>query len=158
MLVVLEFPFQFTHGHAHAVTAHSEPAQTALALRMKAQRSRAMSGRKRAASAVESGEMESDTRAIRKRAQNRLSQQCVREKRRAQSKHLDLLTSVIESSTGDQAECNESLVSAQLELVKENEELKDALLRLRKKLLSVSTAAAAAAGVCTFISHLLAYS
>lgn len=115
---------------------------------MSTQRSTVTAGKKRAASTVGPGEAESDTRANRKRAQNRLSQQCVREKRRAQSKHLDLLTTVIRSSTSDEAESQESLVFAQLELVKENEELKDALLRLRKKLLSVSTAAAAAAGEC----------
>jgi hypothetical protein len=38
------------------------------------------------------------------------------------------------------------LLSAQLELTNESKELKDALLRMRKKLLSLSSAAAAAAG------------
>lgn len=87
-----------------------------------------------------------DLRTNHKRAQNRLSQQCAREKRLAQSKQLDLLASVIKSSGADLAERQTSLVNAQLELLKENEALKEGLLRMRKKLLSLSTAAAAAAG------------
>lgn len=96
-----------------------------------------------------SADTQNDLRKAQKRAQNRLSQQCVRERRRAQSKHLDTLTAVIESGTSDKFDRQDARVVAQLELIKENEELKDALLRLRKKLLSVSTAAAAAAGKCS---------
>lgn len=103
-------------------------------------------------SANSSADTQNDLRKAQKRAQNRLSQQCVRERRRAQSKHLDTLTAVIESGTNDKFDRREARVVAQLELIKENEELKDALLRLRKKLLSVSTAAAAAAGKCFLLT------
>lgn len=85
------------------------------------------------------------SRADRKRVQNRISQQCVREKRAAKTKHLELLADVLQAGDGKQGKSREALVNAQLEMLRENEELKEALLRLRKKFLSLSTAAAAAA-------------
>jgi hypothetical protein len=89
-------------------------------------------------------------RTQRRRIQNRISQQCVRERRLARAKQLESLKTMIKTSlnpsTATPEPSQNALLSAQLELTNENKELKDALLRMRKKLLSLSSAAAAAAG------------
>ena len=89
----------------------------------------------------------------RKRAQNRTSQQCLREKNLAYVRSLEdtvqLLQSAIASDNDDtegQQDRYTKLLEAHLKQMKENQALRDALLRLRKKLLSFSNAAAAAAG------------
>jgi hypothetical protein len=89
-------------------------------------------------------------RIQRRRIQNRISQQCVRERRLAHAKQLESLKTMIKTSLNPSTATPEPsqnvLLSTQLELTNENKELTDALLRMRKKLLSLSSAAAAAAG------------
>ncbi|KAI3583898.1 haloacid dehalogenase-like hydrolase-domain-containing protein [Fusarium oxysporum f. sp. albedinis] len=84
----------------------------------------------------------------RKRAQNRISQQCLREKNityiRNLEETIDLLQKVATGS--DPQDRYSVLLDAHLKLIAENRKLEDALLRLRKKLLSFGQAANAAAG------------
>lgn len=88
-------------------------------------------------------------RASRKRAQNRLSQRCAREKKRLveQRKRLALVDDNRTADTDGEviAGDTERFRAAYVDVVRENEELTAALLTTRKKLLSLSTAAAAAA-------------
>ncbi|EXL44456.1 hypothetical protein FOCG_13433 [Fusarium oxysporum f. sp. radicis-lycopersici 26381] len=83
----------------------------------------------------------------RKRAQNRISQQCLREKNityiRNLEETIDLLQKVATGS--DPQDRYSVLLDAHLKLIAENRKLEDALLRLRKKLLSFGQAANAAA-------------
>lgn len=90
---------------------------------------------------------------VRKRAQNRISQQCHREKNTAYIRSLESTVELLQKA----ASCNNdggerqkdgyaTLVEAHLKLVKENQRLEEALFRLRKKLLSLSNSAATAAG------------
>lgn len=83
-----------------------------------------------------------DVRAGRKRAQNRVSQQCARERKRVLAQRQKRIGAANEGL----ADSHDQLHAAYLEVVKENEELTVALLGIRKKLLSLSTAAAVAAG------------
>jgi hypothetical protein len=88
-------------------------------------------------------------RINRKRVQNRISQQCVREKQLAHQKRLETLAEIIKSSTEADATSTESqnaLLNNQMSLIDENRDLRDALLRMRKKMLSLSSAVAAVAG------------
>ena len=88
-------------------------------------------------------------RINRKRVQNRISQQCVREKQLAHAKRLEALAEVIKTSTeadATSAATQSNLLNNQLALIEENRDLRDALLRMRKKMLSLSSAVAAAAG------------
>jgi hypothetical protein len=89
-------------------------------------------------------------RINRKRTQNRISQQCLREKQLAHAQRLEALAEVIKTSTETDvtsAAAQNSLLNSQLALIEENRDLRDALLRMRKKMLSLSSAVAAAAGV-----------
>ncbi|VUC32742.1 unnamed protein product [Clonostachys rosea] len=88
----------------------------------------------------------------RKRAQNRISQQCLREKNLAYVRNLEDTVELLRSAaagendnSGGQQDRYQKLLEAHLNQMKENQALRDALLRLRKKLLSFSNAAAAAA-------------
>ncbi|KAF6520720.1 hypothetical protein HZS61_014978 [Fusarium oxysporum f. sp. conglutinans] len=89
----------------------------------------------------------------RKRAQNRISQQCLREKNityiRNLEETIDLLQKVATGS--DPQDRYPVLLDAHLKLIAENRKLEDALLRLRKKLLSFGQAANAAAGEYHFV-------
>jgi hypothetical protein len=88
-------------------------------------------------------------RRSRKRVQNRISQQCVREKQAAYSKQLEALAGMIKSSTKMDCEStasNSAHLKIQMALIEENRELRDALLRMRKKMLSLSSAVGAVAG------------
>ncbi|KAF5026812.1 hypothetical protein F66182_1096 [Fusarium sp. NRRL 66182] len=91
----------------------------------------------------------------RKRAQNRISQQCLREKNLTYIRNLeetiDLLQKVA-TGTDSQNEPDRYsvLLEAHLKLIAENRKLEEALLRLRKKLLSFGQAATAAAGEYLF--------
>ncbi|KAM6527578.1 hypothetical protein FALCPG4_008634 [Fusarium falciforme] len=84
----------------------------------------------------------------RKRAQNRISQQCLREKNLAYVRSLEETVSLLQQAvaSGDQGSRYANLLEIHLKLMEENRRLQDALLRLRKKLLSLSNAASAAAG------------
>lgn len=88
-------------------------------------------------------------RITRKRIQNRISQQSIREKQLAHQRQLESLKSIIETSvaagSGSDASSEMSILSNHLNLLEENRELREALLRMRKKLLSMSSAAAAIA-------------
>lgn len=72
-----------------------------------------------------------------KRAQNRRAQQCYREKQAARMKQLAEMVQELESSSTTEAKDGRS----QLELLKENQSLRESLLRMRKSLLSLSSAA-----------------
>ncbi|UPL00932.1 hypothetical protein LCI18_011866 [Fusarium solani-melongenae] len=83
----------------------------------------------------------------RKRAQNRISQQCLREKNLAHVRSLEETVALLQQAvaSGDQGSRYANLLETHLKLMEENRRLQDALLRLRKKLLSLSNAASAAA-------------
>ncbi|KAJ4234152.1 hypothetical protein NW757_013637 [Fusarium falciforme] len=83
----------------------------------------------------------------RKRAQNRISQQCLREKNLAHVRSLEEIVALLQQAvaSGDQGSRYANLLETHLKLMEENRRLQDALLRLRKKLLSLSNAASAAA-------------
>ena len=91
----------------------------------------------------------------RKRAQNRTSQQCLREKNLAYVRNLEETVQLLRSAAaasndngcGGGQDRYTVLLEAHLKQMKENQTLREALLRLRKKLLSMSNAAAAAAGM-----------
>lgn len=88
-------------------------------------------------------------RINRKRAQNRVSQQCIREKAHAHARQLEALTEMIKSTTQSDSQSDlsshKALMQSHLKLIEENRELKDALLRMRKKFLSLGSAANAGA-------------
>ena len=81
----------------------------------------------------------------RKRTQNRISQQCLREKQVAQSQRSTLFQDLLNESHG-KGNINSRLIDEGLRLMQENREMKEALLRMRKKMLSLSNSAAAVAG------------
>ncbi|KAI1017524.1 hypothetical protein LB504_003941 [Fusarium proliferatum] len=83
----------------------------------------------------------------RKRAQNRISQQCLREKNITYIRNLEETIELLQKvATGSDPQDRYSvLLEAHLKLIAENRKLEDALLRLRKKLLSFGQAATAAA-------------
>ncbi|KAF5652791.1 copper-transporting ATPase 2 [Fusarium sp. NRRL 25303] len=83
----------------------------------------------------------------RKRAQNRISQQCLREKNITYIRNLEETIELLQKvATGsDPRDRYSVLLDAHLKLIAENRKLEDALLRLRKKLLSFGQAATAAA-------------
>ncbi|KAI9834057.1 MAG: hypothetical protein M1819_003342 [Sarea resinae] len=90
-------------------------------------------------------------RAVRKRAQNRISQQCFREKQLAHTRQLESFIAAIKETNetnetrADGQVMRQPLLNAHLSLIEENQRMRDALLRMRKKFLSLSSAAAAAA-------------
>jgi hypothetical protein len=84
-----------------------------------------------------------------KRVQNRLSQQCYREKQASYIKQLERFVENVQSAGSGSADTPSQLQEMQkkqLRLMKENQELREAILRMRKKLLSLSTAASTSAG------------
>ncbi|GAB7356239.1 hypothetical protein MBLNU459_g7056t1 [Dothideomycetes sp. NU459] len=91
---------------------------------------------------------EADNRADRKRVQNRISQQCLREKQLARTRQLESAMEIIKNSANQLADGhspNAPAMEAQLKLIAENEQLREAVFRMRKKLLSLSHMAASAA-------------
>ncbi|KAI0126984.1 hypothetical protein BJ170DRAFT_425663 [Xylariales sp. AK1849] len=87
-------------------------------------------------------------RAQRKRVQNRFSQKCHRERLAAHARHLESVVDLIK--TGDQEGDNASdrysaLLRQHMKIIEEKRALEEALFRMRKKLLSISNSAAAAA-------------
>lgn len=98
--------------------------------------------------AQKEAEARQQERANRKRIQNRISQQCVREKHLAQQKQLETMKSILQSSvTGEEVPtaASQKALAQHLELLDENRDLREALLRMRKKFLSLSSATAAIA-------------
>lgn len=89
-----------------------------------------------------------DAKQSRKRAQNRISQQCRRERDSARARHLEhALTAIQSTSNLDCEDRYSALVQSHLRLLDDNENLQEALFNFRKRLLSMSNAAAAAAGI-----------
>lgn len=87
-----------------------------------------------------------DAKQSRKRAQNRISQQCRRERDSARARHLEhALTAIQSTSNLDCEDRYSALVQSHLRLLDDNENLQEALFNFRKRLLSMSNAAAAAA-------------
>ena len=109
------------------------------------------SSRRRASKRGASDEKEAESdRAARKRVQNRISQKCIREKQAAQTQHLAAFWEMIQSSRNSNGDNSTALMEAHLKLLEDNQKMKTALLRMRKKLLSISNSAAAAASMCSF--------
>ncbi|KAF5700032.1 hypothetical protein FMUND_14505 [Fusarium mundagurra] len=82
----------------------------------------------------------------RKRAQNRISQQCRRERDSAKARHLQNSLAAIQSATSlNNKDQYAVLLQAYLELIDENESLRETVLGFRKRFLSLSNAAATAA-------------
>jgi hypothetical protein len=95
--------------------------------------------------AVDTGQRRRDKRRI----QNRLSQQCSREKQLSYVTQLEQFVEDIRSPGVGLEDTQAQLRRLQknhLSLMKENRELREALLRMRKKLLSLSSAASSHAG------------
>lgn len=88
-------------------------------------------------------------RKSRKRLQNRISQQCVREKQVVYSKQIEALAGLIKSSANvdhESAVSKTAHLNMQMALMEENRQFRDALLSMRKKMLSLSSAVGAVAG------------
>ncbi|KAF9776848.1 hypothetical protein IL306_004902 [Fusarium sp. DS 682] len=102
--------------------------------------------KRKAGNAVDSSE--------RKRAQNHISQQCLREKNLTYIRNLEETIDVLQKvATGSDPHGRYSvLLDAHLKLIQENQRLEEALLRLRKKLLSIGQSATAAADDEVFAS------
>lgn len=82
----------------------------------------------------------------RKRTQNRIAQQCLRERRAASSRHMDNMFETMHFATEtDLSQRYTVLLEAHMNLARENQLMEDALFRLRKKLLSLSNSTALAA-------------
>ncbi|EXJ91484.1 hypothetical protein A1O3_00032 [Capronia epimyces CBS 606.96] len=84
-------------------------------------------------------------KAARKRTQNRISQKCLREKQLAQMQHLNSFLDMIQASRTGGDDNNTALMKAHLKLLEENQQMKAVLLRMRKKLLSLSNSTSNAA-------------
>jgi hypothetical protein len=87
---------------------------------------------------------EQEQKRIKKRAQNRLSQRCIREKQVLRIQQLERRLNLLEG----QGDCSAAGVNAKL--LKENEELRDVLQLMRKKLLSIASTATAVADKVVF--------
>ncbi|KAH9240917.1 hypothetical protein K456DRAFT_1733518 [Colletotrichum gloeosporioides 23] len=99
--------------------------------------------RKRAAAS----QGKSESAADKKRTQNRISQQCAREKQSAYIRQMETLVAALKTPNDDATEQTkyDELVKAHLKLAEEKQQVEDALFRLRQKLLSVGNLATAAA-------------
>ncbi|KAL3292768.1 heavy metal translocating p-type atpase [Colletotrichum asianum] len=99
--------------------------------------------RKRAAAS----QGKSESAAEKKRTQNRISQQCAREKQSAYIRQMESLIAALKTPNEDATEQTkyDELVKAHLRLAEEKQQVEDALFRLRQKLLSVGNLATAAA-------------
>ncbi|KAH0432505.1 heavy metal translocating p-type atpase [Colletotrichum camelliae] len=99
--------------------------------------------RKRAAAS----QGKSESAAEKKRTQNRISQQCAREKQSAYIRQMESLVAALKTPNEDATEQTkyDELVKAHLKLAEEKQQVEDALFRLRQKLLSVGNLATAAA-------------
>ncbi|KAF9892609.1 hypothetical protein FE257_001011 [Aspergillus nanangensis] len=82
-----------------------------------------------------------DHQREKKRLQNRISQQCFREKQTTYIRHLEQFVSSIEKTD----EFSSSDAAENLRLIRENHALRESLLQMRKKLLSLSAQAASMA-------------
>ncbi|EDU48657.1 conserved hypothetical protein [Pyrenophora tritici-repentis Pt-1C-BFP] len=86
-----------------------------------------------------------DEKSQRKRVQNRISQRCSREKKLTQNRNIANFIELVKKAQTGSHENNKVLVNAYAELMQENDQLNEALLRMRKKLLSISNSSEAAA-------------
>lgn len=87
----------------------------------------------------------------RKRTQNRIAQQCLRERRAATSRHMENMLETMHLTTeADESRRYTVLLESHVKLARENQLMEDALFRLRKKLLSLSNAAGTAADDAVF--------
>jgi hypothetical protein len=85
----------------------------------------------------------SDRQREKKRMQNRISQRCFREKQGSYIKHLERFVSSIEN-----AEAFGSREAAErLQLIHENQSLRESMLRMKKKLLSLGAQMTSLAGM-----------
>ncbi|KAG9383771.1 BRLZ domain containing protein [Pyrenophora tritici-repentis] len=94
-----------------------------------------------------------DEKSQRKRVQNRISQRCSREKKLTQNRNIANFIELVKKAQTGSHENNKVLVNAYAELMQENDQLNEALLRMRKKLLSISNSSEAAASMWFFPSH-----
>jgi hypothetical protein len=82
---------------------------------------------------------EKEQKLIKKRAQNRLSQRCIREKQLVRIQQLERRLSLLEGLG------TETPVALNTDLLEENEELRNTIQVMKKKLLSIATMATTAA-------------
>ncbi|KAH8901433.1 hypothetical protein GQ53DRAFT_835227 [Thozetella sp. PMI_491] len=102
--------------------------------------------RKRARNVSRSEPTQAHEQAERKRTQNRISQQCARERQAAYTRHLESLVEAVRNSSDEDSESKYArLLRAHLKLMDEKLELEDALSRFRQKMLSFGTMAITAA-------------
>jgi hypothetical protein len=87
---------------------------------------------------------EQEQKRIKKRAQNRLSQRCIREKQLVKIQQLERRLSLLQAQ--NQSRSTEEVEALNAQLLRENEELRDTLQVMRKKLLSIGSMATTAAG------------
>jgi hypothetical protein len=91
-----------------------------------------------------------------KRLRNRLAQQSTRQKQAARIRQLEHFVDNIQAlsaSPRDSQTQTQRMQLRLLELMRENQELREGILRMRKKLLSLSSVAQCGAGTC--FGHLL---
>jgi hypothetical protein len=114
-----------------------------------------MGGRNKQNEAASGTQLSKDDR---KREQNRISQRCLREKRLLQLRQVASVEKAIQFSTssdGDQNLKIKQLTAQLLEVTEQNKKLSDALLKMRKKFLSLGVSATMAAGLLPFLSFIL---
>jgi hypothetical protein len=87
---------------------------------------------------------EKEQKRLKKRAQNRLSQRCIREKQLVKIQQLERRLSLLQAQTHSPPNVDATALNVQL--LKENEDLRDTLQAMRKQLLSIGTMATSAAG------------
>jgi hypothetical protein len=96
---------------------------------------------------------EQEQKRMKKRAQNRLSQRCIREKQLIKIQQLERRLSLLQGQTHSQPNIDATALNVQL--LKENEDLQDTLQAMRKQLLSISTIATNAASESGYIPELM---
>ena len=94
-------------------------------------------------------------RREKKRIQNRNSQKLLREKRTSYVRGLERIVNNLDSGDGSPSEQTSQLLQTVMQLKNENQDFRDQVLRLRKKFLSLSTAAATSAGMLRSASILI---
>jgi hypothetical protein len=96
---------------------------------------------------------EQEQKRMKKRAQNRLSQRCIREKQLVKIQQLERHLSLLQAQTHSQPNVDATALNVQL--LKENEDFRDTLQAMRKQLLSIGTMATNAAGESRYLPELM---
>lgn len=97
------------------------------------------------------GRVSKQVGSSRKRSQNRIAQQCLRERRAAHDRHVGQVMKTLDSaSEAGQSRRYDTLLESHLKLARHCQLLEDALFDLRKKLLGLSNSASMAADNSVF--------